>query len=1207
MKKLVFDIQRFVMKGTNKADKMINTDSGNIVYGYAGHDSIYNTGSSSKIYGGDGNDTIENHTYMASLYGDAGNDYIISDDTNTLNGGAGADTLYGRKYAYIVGGADNDVITLTGGTVIGGAGNDKVTIRSSDDYRTYYNFAYGHGNDVVYGADGLTYVSMTTGNYFQTIKSGNDIILRAVNTKGATSGSIRFKDTSAIGGVLGTMVNNKDAASGEGVKYNGTTWPDMMTNTYAKVTIYSGNGDDNITNSGNYVSVVAGNGADYIVNSGNDSTILGQAGNDSVYLYGGGQRNFINLGADNDSLYAEVENYATVNGVAGNDKIIGNFVQSSLVGGAGNDVISLSGNYGGNTINAGVGNDKIYVADNTGSKIYEYAYGDGYDTVYGAGINDTLHLASGAYQSVMSNDGNDLIVKIGQNGTYTGSVTFKDTRTLHIDGKLQIVNKKASTVFEGDSDDNSMFNSGSRATVYGYNGNDSIVNQGTYTQVYAGNGDDTIQNIAAGTYSTLDAGDGDDLIKGAFTNVSIVGGSGNDVISVNGGGAGNKVNAGKGNDTIYTGKNTAAKVIQYANGDGNDVIYGYNPKTVIKITDGAYTTSTVAGSKDAVITITNSASSTVPTGTITLKGAVGKNLDIRGTKVTESATPQEVIKRFMFALDYTSQSGIAAVNQAVNVASNGYFKNVAAVINSMVKNRKASSNATAFLKNYCGIDFTNADTGAITGLDAGGGTEKTNESIVPEEGSLDTTFTAGNFKVGNATLKLSGAYSSLGAGKKFIWQALKTWWAQNSMNLISESYGSNYNLGSNTISIAFVNSSSNFLARAWNSYNSAGVGHPTKVEFNMNYYPSIDTSNKNGYDTKKGQTYLDRVLAHELTHSAMSEKILYFNNLPTYIKEGMAELTHGIDDQRKSGILAFAANETKMRQCLVNSAGYFNVSGVNAPSYVGGYTFLRYLAKQGSDHYGQTANANAALVDSNAITTEGSVLTVNPTFKETTVDLSDYSSKIKKVDASKLTNGIAIVGNVNANSIKGGSGNDTISGNSGNDTLVGGAGNDQIFGDGGKNLLKGGSGKDTLFGSGNDTLIGGGGKDKFVYVSDTAGNAVITDYTEKDKIEVNGNSISETVYSGQDVVFKIGESTLTVKNGKGKNINISETTQSYVASLSEGIGDIFGEDKFISQDATIDDVSQITDSGFSEYNLGNADYTSLAQNYKTALAYSGTN
>ena len=410
------------------------------------------------------------------------------------------------------------------------------------------------------------------------------------------------------------------------------------------------------------------------------------------------------------------------------------------------------------------------------------------------------------------------------------------------------------------------------------------------------------------------------------------------------------------------------------------------------------------------------------------------------------------------------------------------------------------------------------------------------------------------------------------------------------MSLISSSYGPHYDLiaedygylsylpqmksNNNTIQINFVNNGrSNYLALAGNqSYTTGvynGIGYPFKIDINMAWYPSLDTTNYNGYDSVKKQSYLDRVIAHELTHSVMSGHIRYFNKLPAYIKEGMAELTHGIDDERGIDIIALADNVNNLKKALGNG------TTANNNNYSAGFMFLRYLAKQGSANFGNATLSSGLLAEDDSITVENSILTADSSFKGETIDLTQYSSDVKKVDASKLSSDVMIIGNENANSIKGGAGNDTISGNSGDDTLIGGKGNDELYGDGGVNLLKGGRGNDTLFGGGNDTMVGGRGKDVFVYDSQTVGNAIITDYSEKDKIEVNG-TVGETVHSGQDVIFKFGESSLTVKNGAGKNINIEE---------------IFGEGNFISENPALADITEISEGA--DCLAENTAYTSL--------------
>ena len=53
--------------------------------------------------------------------------------------------------------------------------------------------------------------------------------------------------------------------------------------------------------------------------------------------------------------------------------------------------------------------------------------------------------------------------------------------------------------------------------------------------------------------------------------------------------------------------------------------------------------------------------------------------------------------------------------------SGGSVTSIQTLINQMVEDCKTTGNATKFLKDYCGIDLDNTDTGAITGSDADGG------------------------------------------------------------------------------------------------------------------------------------------------------------------------------------------------------------------------------------------------------------------------------------------------------------------------------------------------------------------------------------------------------------------------------------------------------------------------------------------------------
>lgn len=173
-------------------------------------------------------------------------------------------------------------------------------------------------------------------------------------------------------------------------------------------------------------------------------------------------------------------------------------------------------------------------------------------------------------------------------------------------------------------------------------------------------------------------------------------------------------------------------------------------------------------------------------------------------------------------------------------------------------------------------------------------------------------------------------------------------------------------------------------------------------------------------------------------------------------------------------------------------------------------------------------------------------------------------SKVKIADASDRTRAIKITGNDLKNKITGGTSNDTLYGDDGNDTLFGGDGHDKIFGGdeddilyggAGNDVLNGGDDNDTLYGgAGNDTLTGGDENDLFVY---SGGNDVITDYYRSDTIQISKGTISKATVKDSDVVFTIGKGSLTVKNMRGKSMNLidadGKTFSTIVGSNNENL------------------------------------------------------
>jgi len=181
--------------------------------------------------------------------------------------------------------------------------------------------------------------------------------------------------------------------------------------------------------------------------------------------------------------------------------------------------------------------------------------------------------------------------------------------------------------------------------------------------------------------------------------------------------------------------------------------------------------------------------------------------------------------------------------------------------------------------------------------------------------------------------------------QKAIAGALDSQWLSNCMWLVDESFAINFWENGTSVKSMDVNfeddASSNNLAYVTNYYND-GVTNKLKLTVNMHYYNNLDLTDKNGaVKDNPNQLYLDRTLAHEMTHAIMAANIKNFNELPKYVKEGMAELVHGIDDYRKGKIQSLANAPDTLKNVLENSGDPSDDS-----AYAAGYMVLRYMAKQ---------------------------------------------------------------------------------------------------------------------------------------------------------------------------------------------------------------------------------------------------------------------
>ncbi|MBQ9479752.1 MAG: calcium-binding protein, partial [Selenomonadaceae bacterium] len=319
-----------------------------------------------------------------------------------------------------------------------------------------------------------------------------------------------------------------------------------------------------------------------------------------------------------------------------------------------------------------------------------------------------------------------------------------------------------------------------------------------------------------------------------------------------------------------------------------------------------------------------------------------------------------------------------------------------------------------------------------------------------------------------------------------------------------------------------------------------------QLAINMYNYNSIVEGDPDGKRGSSGY-YLDRVLAHELTHAVMAANIHYFYSLPMFIKEGMAELTHGTDDDRGDEITSLAMNPDSLLQALnINTLnGYYD-------SYAGGYMFLRYIAKQ----FSSDADSSSEMMSSPAmsgrlpegISVNGSTLVASADFDGSSIDMTDYAN-VTRVNATALSDKLVVYGSTAGDVIRGSSGANKIFGGAGGDTIYGGSGADTIYGGDGADLIVGNAGDDSLYASyGRNTLTGGDGADVFVHDN---GTDLITDYAAgDDRIKLAGSSIVSSSVEGDNVMLYTTDGAITVAGGKDHQLTVidpdgNETTRVY--------------------------------------------------------------
>lgn len=556
----------------------------------------------------------------------------------------------------------------------------------------------------------------------------------------------------------------------------------------------------------------------------------------------------------------------------------------------------------------------------------------------------------------------------------------------------------------------------------------------------------------------------------------------------------------------------------------------------------------------------------------------------------------DVMKKFLATLDNTalgSKSISDVLSSAVKSCSS--FSSFQNLIDTMLQDRNNAGSAENFLVDYCGIVLDNEDTGAITGNDAGGSTVKTRESVVTESGNIDRNFTDSSFVVDGLTVRIADEstidgqdaqaadFNSLSEKKKYLWQALHSWWVSGALDINAESYGNNFSFtdqSSATVKEIYVyfpddNDSNYFAVVTPRYYSDTNETYQLKLKINMKYGDLIAEDDADGkFTLDSGQViYFDATVAHEFTHAVMAANLPAdtYNNLPAFVREGIAEITCGIDHEKRSSIENLAENPETLKQYLSNMS---TTSSDYGATYAAGYILFRYLNKQASGNYAWTPETIQGTEGNDSIyaSTNGNsyfMLGGNDTVWVYENDIYvDGGNDADYIYISEFSKPMIIGGNGNDSIfnhgteafIYGNDNDDYISNFSSNVTVYGGAGNDSIFNNNAtctSVFLDGGNGNDYISnfssnvtitsGAGDDTIyFGSEGQNVFQYNSGD-GNDIVYNLSSSDTVNVVGASYS-TVTSDSNIILSVGDSSSTLFGAANKSLQINGTQNSSVDS-----------------------------------------------------------
>ena len=1078
-------VNSVIMDGGAGDDSLYNYHGDSIIMGGGdGNDSLYNVGNNVTMSGGDGDDTLYNSWGAnVSMSGGAGNDTLSSGGNNVLiGGGEGDDSLINNGDGVTMdGGAGADILNNSGKNVAmdGGAGNDYLSNHTGASSSVTMNG--GAGNDTIHNYYGDS-VMINSG-------SGDDII-----SLYSTSWDNSVKRNTISGGIGNdTIYLNSATTVGNVFVYNSGDGNDTIYNATKYDTILISCGSYSTQTSGSDLIIKVGSGAMTLIgaartavnivgtlgtgdeeesatigatinNTESGVTLNGTANKDSIMNYGGDEA-LIAADADEDTIFSYGDN-VTIESGAGDDVIDDAGINSVIDGGAGNDRISLTG--GGLssvlTVIGGLGDDTIY--GDISAHIYQYKQGDGNDTIFGYNSDDTLYVSTGSIGDA-SISGEDIVLKIG-----SGTVNLKDAKAKPV--KLK---NSSGTVIE---------------TILGGDEEETLPpDTDTLPAGISING-------ATLTASTAFTGDYISLADFASAVTKVNASALSRGISIIGTAADNSLKGGKGADTIWgaAGNDTVslgggADVYVYES--GNDLIQDYAVADKISLASATITGSSLSGSN--VVLKTSGGNITVKSG----KDKAITVIDASGSETTKTypESSSDSLPAGISVSGATLTASTAFTGNKIDLAD---YASTVTKVNAAVLTRGVTivgSAAKNSLKGGKGSDTIYGGGGNDT-VSLGGGADvyvysSGNDLIQDYTAGADkiklvsTTITGSSLSGSNVVLKTSSGNLTLKNGKGKAVTVIDA-----SGNETTKTYPESSLPDGITVSGAVLTAGTTFTGNKIDLADYASTVTKVNASALSRGVSIVGTADDNSLKGGKG--------ADTISGGAGNDSVSLGGGADVYVYSSGNDLiqdyTAGADKIKLASASITGASLSGSNVVLKTTGGNLTVKNGKGKSI----TVIDSRGTETTKVYPETSSDTLPVGLS--YDSAKKVLTVGTSYGGDAIDLKNYATTTKTVDASKFTKAIKITGTNRAESLVGGSKADTLSG-----------------------------------GKGNDTLKGNGGNDVFVY-SFGDGADVIADFTAGDKISLVSGSVASASLKSSDMIFKIGSGSITVKNGKGKDISI---------------------------------------------------------------------